>query len=96
MSICGVDGGIAPIAPGPLSSIKDTIKYDLSVIIIETTVINKIEKYGDKSGDKSGNKSEDKKPKELRMSKHEMYIPNTIRINTFIHPITREQLIEII
>ena len=88
MSICGVDGGIAPIAPGPLSSIKDTIKYDLSVIIIETTVINKIEKYGDKS--------EDKKPKELRMSKHEMYIPNTIRINTFIHPITREQMIEII
>ena len=92
MSICGVDGGIAPIAPGPLSSIKDTIKYDLSVIIIETTVINKIEKYGDKSGDKS----EDKKPKELRMSKHEMYIPNTIRINTFIHPSTREQMIEII
>lgn len=92
MSICGVDGGIAPIAPGPLSSIKDTIKYDLSVIIIETTVINKIEKYGDKSGDKSG----DKKPKELRMSKHEMSIPNTIRINTFIHPITREQMIEII
>ena len=40
--------------------------------------------------------SEDKKPKELRMSKHEMYIPNTIRINTFIHPITREQMIEII
>jgi hypothetical protein len=92
MSICGVDGGIAPIAPGPLSSIKDTIKYDLSVIIIETTVLNKKEK----SGDKSGNKSEDKKPKELRMSKHEMYIPNTIRINTFIHPITREQMIEII
>ena len=92
MSICGVDGGIAPIAPGPLSSIKDTIKYDLSVIIIETTVINNIEKYGDKSGEKSG----DKKPKELRMSKHEMYIPNTIRINTFIHPITREQMIEII
>ena len=30
------------------------------------------------------------------MSKHEMYIPNTIRINTFIHPITREQMIEII
>lgn len=88
MSICGVDGGIAPIAPGPLSSIKDTIKYDLSVIIIETTVLNKIEKSGDKSGDK--------KPKELRMSKHEMYIPNTIRINTFIHPITREQMIEII
>jgi hypothetical protein len=92
MSICGVDGGIAPIAPGPLSSIKDTIKYDLSVIIIETTVLNKMEK----SEDKSGNKSEDKKPKELRMSKHEMYIPKTIRINTFIHPITREQMIEII
>jgi len=33
MSICGIDGGIAPVAPGPLSSIKDSIKFDISVIL---------------------------------------------------------------
>jgi hypothetical protein len=33
MSICGMDGGIAPVAPGPLSSIKDSIKFDISVIL---------------------------------------------------------------
>lgn len=84
MSICGVDGGIAPIAPGPLSSIKDTIKYDLSVIIIEAKIF---------SEQSSKIKSLKTEAKGKSMCKS---LPQTIRINTFIHPITREQMIEII
>jgi hypothetical protein len=84
MSICGVDGGIAPIAPGPLSSIKDTIKYDLSVIIIETKVYStKIE----------NNKAKNISAKSTQSCKT---LPQTIKIHQYIHPITREQMIEII
>ena len=84
MSICGVDGGIAPIAPGPLSSIKDTIKYDLSVIIIETKVFSeKIEK----------NKTINIGAKSTHSYKN---LPQTIKIHQYFHPITREQMIEII
>jgi hypothetical protein len=84
MSICGVDGGIAPIAPGPLSSIKDTIKYDLSVIIIETKV------YSEKI---ENNKIKSVSSKSTGLCKN---LPQTIKIHQYVHPITREQMIEII
>jgi len=84
MSICGIDGGIAPIAPGPLSSIKDTIKYDLSVIIIETKIFSE--------------KKENSKAKNITSKSTHSYknLPQTIQIHQYIHPITREQMIEII
>jgi hypothetical protein len=84
MSICGVDGGIAPIAPGPLSSIKDTIKYDLSVIIIETKIF---------SEKKENSKAKNITSKSTYSNKN---LPQTIQIHQYIHPITREQMIEII
>jgi hypothetical protein len=84
MSICGADGGIAPIAPGPLSSIKDTIKYDLSVIIIETAEVKTIYKERLSSAKML---SRPQKYKEL---------PASLKITTYTHPITREQMIEII
>lgn len=76
MSICGMDGGIAPVAPGPLSSIKDSIKFDISVIlsliepkvyVTKTTVPTKCNK-----------------------------LPSLIQIDTYYHPVTREQRIKII
>ena len=77
MSICGKDGGIAPIAPGPLSSIKDSIQFDISVILslIEPKV------YLTKSTTIAG------KSKQL---------PSLIQIDTYYHPVTREQRIKII
>jgi len=76
MSICGIDGGIAPVAPGPLSSIKDSIKFDISVILslIEPKVYFKKEIVPNKS----------KK------------LPSLIQIDTYYHPVTREQRIKII
>jgi len=76
MSICGIDGGIAPVAPGPLSSIKDSIKFDISVILslIEPKVYFKKEIVPIKS----------KK------------LPLLIQIDTYYHPVTREQRIKII
>jgi hypothetical protein len=76
MSICGMDGGIAPVAPGPLSSIKDSIKFDISVILslIEPKVYFKKEIVPIKS----------KK------------LPSLIQIDTYYHPVTREQRIKII
>ena len=47
MSICGKDGGIAPIAPGPLSSQMLSFSVDRSVTTFEpapTSFINFIEK----------------------------------------------------
>ena len=85
MSICGADGGIAPIAPGPLSSIKDTIKCDLSVIIIETAEVKTI--YKERSQQQQQQKTQLRKCKEL---------PTSLKITTYTHPITREQMIEII
>jgi len=76
MSICGIDGGIAPVAPGPLSSIKDSIKFDISMILslIEPKVYFKKETVGTK-------------PNKL---------PSLIQIDTYYHPVTREQRIKII
>jgi hypothetical protein len=78
MSICGMDGGIAPVAPGPLSSIKDSIKFDISVILslIEPKV------YFKKTAT-----TVDTKSKKL---------PSLIQIDTYYHPVTREQRIKII
>jgi hypothetical protein len=85
MSICGADGGIAPIAPGPLSSIKDTIKYDLSVIIIETAEVKTI--YRERPSLIKKEQVPARRHKEL---------PASLKITTFIDPVTREQTIEII
>lgn len=76
MSICGMDGGIAPVAPGPLSSIKDSIKFDISVILslIEPKVYFKKEIVPIKS----------------------KQLPSLIQIDTYYHPVTREQRIRII
>lgn len=86
MSICGADGGIAPIAPGPLSSIKDTIKCDLSVIIIETAEVKTI--YKERS-----QQQQQQQKTQLRKCNE---LPASLKITTFTHPITREQMIEII
>ncbi len=73
-----MDGGIAPVAPGPLSSIKDSIKFDISVILslIEPKVYFK----------KETTMVETKSKK----------LPSLIQIDTYYHPITREQRIKII
>ena len=85
MSICGADGGIAPIAPGPLSSIKDTIKYDLSVIIIETAEVKTIYK-----------ERHTFVKKEIKTVEKCKELPASLKITTYFDPITREQMIEII
>jgi hypothetical protein len=79
MSICGMDGGIAPVAPGPLSSIKDSIKFDISVILslIEPKVYFK------------------KKDTNTVIAKSKQ-LPSLIQIDTYYHPVTREQRIKII
>ena len=81
MSICGKDGGIAPIAPGPLSSIKDSIQFDISVILslIEPKVYL--------------TKSETKITTNAPKSKQ---LPSLIQIDMYCHPVTREQRIKII
>jgi hypothetical protein len=81
MSICGKDGGIAPIAPGPLSSIKDSIQFDISVILslIEPKV------YLTKT-----TTIETTKPIKSKQ------LPSLIQIDMYCHPVTREQRIKII
>jgi hypothetical protein len=81
MSICGTDGGIAPIAPGPLSSIKDSMRFDISVILslIEPKV------YLTKPDTK-----ETIKPTKSKQ------LPPLIQIDMYCHPVTREQRIKII
>ena len=82
MSICGMDGGIAPVAPGPLSSIKDSIKFDISMILslIEPKVY--LTKTANKQTTTVATKSKQ--------------LPTLIQIDTYYHPITREQRIKII
>jgi hypothetical protein len=82
MSICGKDGGIAPIAPGPLSSIKDSIKFDISVILslIEPKV------YLTKTTTNHTTTVPTKCNK----------LPSLIQIDMYCHPITREQRMKII
>jgi hypothetical protein len=84
MSICGKDGGIAPIAPGPLSSQMLTFSVDISVTTFEP--IPKKEKMVSYINFKENTK--DSKPKKQ--------LPQCININFLKNPLTREQIIEII
>ena len=90
MSICGKDGGIAPIAPGPLSSIKDSIKFDISVILsfIEPKV------YFEKT-----KQTQTQNQKEIEISEKSVKtkkLPQFIHIDMYCHPVTREQRMKII
>jgi hypothetical protein len=83
MSICGKDGGIAPIAPGPLSSQILSFSVDISVTTFEPiTTKEKMVSYIFKE------KTKDTKPKKQ--------LPQCININFLTNPLTREQMIEII
>ena len=90
MSICGKDGGIAPIAPGPLSSIKDSIQFDISVILsfIEPKV------YFEKT-----TQNQNQNQKEIEISEKSVKtkkLPQFIHIDMYCHPVTREQRMKII
>ena len=90
MSICGKDGGIAPIAPGPLSSIKDSMKFDISVILsfIEPKV------YFEKT-----KQTQTQNQKEIEISEKSVKtkkLPQFIHIDMYCHPVTREQRMKII
>ena len=90
MSICGKDGGIAPIAPGPLSSIKDSMKFDISVILslIEPKV------YFEKT---KQNQNQNQKETEMKENLSKMKkLPQFIHIDMYCHPVTREQRMKII
>ena len=90
MSICGKDGGIAPIAPGPLSSIKDSMKFDISVILsfIEPKV------YFEKT---TQNQNQNQKEIEINeKSVKTKKLPQFIHIDMYCHPVTREQRMKII
>lgn len=83
MSICGKDGGIAPIAPGPLSSQILSFSVDISVATFEPipkkeVMVSYIFK---------------EKTKESHPKKQ---LPQCIHINFLTNPLTREQMIEII
>jgi hypothetical protein len=84
MSICGKDGGIAPIAPGPLSSQILSFSVDISVTTFEP--IPAKEKMVSYINFKE--KTKDTKPKKQ--------LPQCININFLTNPLTREQMIEII
>ena len=89
MSICGKDGGIAPIAPGPLSSQMLSFSVDISVTTFEpapTSFINFIEKSVQRL--QQVESTTKKAPKKQ--------LPQCININFLINPLTREQMIEII
>ena len=90
MSICGKDGGIAPIAPGPLSSIKDSIQFDISVILslIEPKV------YFEKT-----KQNQNQKQNQIEISENPAKtkkLPQFIQIDMYCHPVTREQRMKII
>lgn len=90
MSICGKDGGIAPIAPGPLSSIKDSIQFDISVILslIEPKV------YFEKT---KQNQNQNQNQIEIsEKSAKTKKLPQFIHIDMYCHPVTREQRMKII
>lgn len=90
MSICGKDGGIAPIAPGPLSSIKDSIQFDISVILslIEPKV------YFEKT---KQNQIQNQNQIEIsEKSAKTKKLPQFIHIDMYCHPVTREQRMKII
>ena len=89
MSICGKDGGIAPIAPGPLSSQMLSFSVDISATSFEpapTSFIKFIEKSAQRL--QQVESTTKKAPKKQ--------LPQCININFLINPLTREQMIEII
>ena len=89
MSICGKDGGIAPIAPGPLSSQMLSFSVDISVTTFEpapTSFINFIETSVQRL--QQVESTTKKAPKKQ--------LPQSIKINLLTNPLTREQMIEII
>ena len=89
MSICGKDGGIAPIAPGPLSSQMLSFSADISATSFEpapTSFIKFIEKSAQRL--QQVESTTKKAPKKQ--------LPQCININFLINPLTREQMIEII
>ena len=93
MSICGKDGGIAPIAPGPLSSIKDSIQFDISVILslIEPKV------YFEKTKELKQNQNQNQNQIEIsEKSAKAKKLPQFIHIDMYCHPVTREQRMKII
>ena len=92
MSICGKDGGIAPIAPGPLSSQMLAFTVDISVTTFEPVSTKEgmasyifKERPRQQSQTVDSNKTHPKKQ-----------LPQSIKINFLTNPITREQMIEII
>lgn len=94
MSICGKDGGIAPIAPGPLSSIKDSIQFDISVILslIEPKV------YFEKTK-QNQNQIQNQNQNQIEISEKSAKtkkLPQFIHIDMYCHPVTREQRMKII
>ncbi len=89
MSICGKDGGIAPIAPGPLSSQMLSFSVDISVTSFEPAPTSFI-KFIEKS-------AQCQQPVESKTKKAtKKQLPQCININFLINPLTREQMIEII
>lgn len=95
MSICGKDGGIAPIAPGPLSSIKESIQFDISVILslIEPKV------YFEKTKELKQNQIQNQNQNQIEISEKSAKIkklPQFIHIDMYCHPVTREQRMKII
>ena len=95
MSICGKDGGIAPIAPGPLSSIKDSIQFDISVILslIEPKV------YFEKTKELKQNQNQNQNQNQIEISEKSAKtkkLPQFIHIDMYCHPVTREQRMKII
>jgi hypothetical protein len=91
MSICGKDGGIAPIAPGPLSSIKESIQFDISVILslIEPKV------YFEKTKELKQNQNQNQIEISEKSAKTKK-LPQFIHIDMYCHPVTREQRMKII
>ena len=95
MSICGKDGGIAPIAPGPLSSIKDSIQFDISVILsfIEPKV------YFEKTKELKQNQNQNQNQNQIEIDEKfpkTKKLPQFIHIDMYCHPVTREQRMKII
>ena len=90
MSICGKDGGIAPIAPGPLSSIKESIQFDISVIL--SLIEPKVYFEKTKQNQNQNQKETEMNEKPAKMKK----LPQFIHIDMYCHPVTREQRMKII
>ena len=89
MSICGKDGGIAPSAPGPLSSQMLSFSVDISATSFEPAPTSFI-KFIEKSAQRLQQVESTTKKATIKQ------LPQCININFLINPLTREQMIEII